>query len=78
MKIDKLPPSPPFKIIYSTMFDNDTKKVQSCSINSCIESLDEVLRLIDDDIIIKTNRMVVYFGVIFSDFPFYSGECNNI
>lgn len=58
------------KTIYATSFDNDTKEIHGYSVDSNMKSFNEVINLIGDNTIKKTSKMIIYPGIVFSDFPF--------
>ena len=58
--------------IYVTSFDPRNKQVTNLSINSGFKSLLEVTDTLGDKYIEITKRMVIYEGVVFSNFPFQS------
>ncbi len=57
-------------IIYATSFNKDDKEIIDLSVDSSFKSISNVVNAIGDKYIKLTKRMVIYDGVVFSDFPF--------
>lgn len=58
-------------MIYATPFDTNTKQCTGLSIDAMFPSLSHVVAAVGEHYILFTNRMVIYEGIAFSDFPFY-------
>lgn len=64
--------------IYATNFDPNDLDNPGPSIDSGFESLDQVMKTLGCDYRTKSNRTVVYEGIVFSDFIFsIDGTDNN-
>lgn len=59
--------------IYATAFNTENKSMDGHSADSGFKTLNEVLSTMGDDYIKETKRMIIYTGIVFSDFPFWQG-----
>lgn len=66
-------------MIYATPFRASDLQRTGLSVDSGFESLEQVTEAMGDDYRHKTKRLIIYGDnsdrVAFSDFPFYTGEC---
>lgn len=54
--------------IYATPFDEQTKQSTGPSADSGFQTIDEVVEALGDEFKTRSNRCVVYPGVMFSDY----------
>lgn len=57
-------------MIYLTPFDETTKRATAPSSDSGFQTLAEVAAVMGDAWTTRSNRLIIYPGVAFSDYPF--------